>query len=48
MLDGFTFEEYFHGMTGQPAGTSAMAYSATGLLFLLAAAEPDSLSLLAP
>ncbi len=44
----FAFEEYFHGLTGQPGGTSQMAYSATGVLFLRSAAEPDCLSLLAP
>jgi hypothetical protein len=42
-LPGFAFEEYFHGLTGAPAGTKRMAYSATGLVFLHAAAGPLSL-----
>lgn len=30
----YAFEEYFHGFTGDPRGTRAMAYSATGVTFL--------------
>ena len=30
----FGFEEYLHGVTGQARGTTQMAYSATGLVFL--------------
>ena len=37
---GFAFEEFFHGLTGRPGGTTGMAYTATGILFLHAAAEP--------
>ena len=44
----FAFEEYFHGTTGQPAGTEQMAYSATGVLFIDASAAVERLSLLAP
>lgn len=44
----FSFEEYFHGLTGQPMGTTRMAYSATGMLFMRTATEPARLSLLAP
>ena len=44
----FAFEEYFHGTTGQPAGTAQMAYSATGVLFIDASAAVERLSLLAP
>jgi len=36
----FGFEEYLHGATGQPLGTTQMAYSATGLAFLRLAMEP--------
>lgn len=38
-LPDFAFEEYFHGRTGAPAGTTRMAYSATGIVFLHAAGE---------
>ena len=44
----FAFEEYFHGLTGVPSGTAQMAYSATGLIFLRAASDPRTLTLLAP
>ena len=44
----FAFDEYFHGLTGQPSGASQMAYSATGMLFLRAASDPACLSLFAP
>ena len=33
-LDGFAFDEYLHGTTGQPGGVTRMAYSAAGLVFL--------------
>jgi GH15 family glucan-1,4-alpha-glucosidase len=33
-LDGFAFNEYLHGTTGQPGGVTKMAYSAAGLIFL--------------
>ena len=42
----FAFEEYFHGVTGQPAGTAHMAYSATGVLFIDAAQDAERFSLL--
>jgi hypothetical protein len=42
----FAFDEYFHGLTGEPGGTRHMAYSATGLLFTRIAREPHRLSVL--
>jgi len=36
----FAFEEFLHGVTGEPDGTTRMAYSATGLVFLQRAALP--------
>ena len=44
----YAFEEYFHGRTGQPAGTPQMAYSATGVVFMQVAATPARLRLLEP
>ena len=44
----YGFEEYFHGRTGQPAGTPQMAYSATGVVFLEVASTPARLRLLEP
>ena len=43
----YAFEEYFHGRTGQPAGTPQMAYSATGVVFIEIANSPACLRLLA-
>ena len=45
---GFAFEEFFHGHTGRPGGTTHMAYSATGIIFLRTATEPAVGALLAP
>jgi hypothetical protein len=50
---GYAFEEYLHGVTYAPGGTPHMAYSATGLVFLDAAAracggDADVLRLLRP
>ncbi len=42
----FAFEEYLHGVTGVPAGTARMAYSATGVVFLHRAAAIDTHRLL--
>jgi hypothetical protein len=36
----FAFEEFLHGVTGVPAGTTRMAYSATGMVFLTLAGTP--------
>jgi len=36
----FAFEEYLHGETGAPGGTTHMAYTATGLLLVRAAGSP--------
>ena len=47
-VDSYGFEEYFHGRTGQPAGTPQMAYSATGLVFVEIAGTPARLRLLEP
>lgn len=33
-LSHYDFEEYLHGMTGEPGGMAGMAYSATGLILL--------------
>ena len=44
----FAFEEFFHGRTGVPGGTTGMAYSATGIIFLGAAREPALHAVLAP
>lgn len=38
----FAFEEYLHGVSGEPAGTSRMAYSATGVVFMNRAAHPNT------
>ena len=45
--DDFLFQEYLHGLTGAPAGTKSMAYSATGLVFLNVADASSTLALLA-
>lgn len=45
---GFAFEEFFHGRTGVPGGTTGMAYSATGIIFLGAAGEPALPAVFAP
>lgn len=37
----FDFHEFFHGLTGAPAGMPHMAYSATGLLFLDVAGDVE-------
>ena len=47
-LPDFAFEEYLHGVTGAPGGTTSMAYTATGLVFLSVADAPSALELLAP
>jgi hypothetical protein len=47
-LPDFAFEEYLHGITGTPGGTTSMAYTATGLAFLAVADAPSALELLAP
>ncbi len=39
-LPRFDFEEYLHGVTGAPGGTTGMAYTATGLVFLALADAP--------
>ena len=44
----FAYEEYFHGVTGTPAGTPQMAYTATGLVFLDLADAPATRRLLQP
>lgn len=36
----FAFDEYLHGLTGAAGGTSHMAYSATGVVFLHLAGTP--------
>jgi hypothetical protein len=33
-LMDFAFDEYLHGVTGEPGGVTEMAYSATGLIFV--------------
>ncbi len=43
----YRFEEFLHGLTGEPGGTAGMAYSATGVLMLHVAGSPQRLSLLA-
>jgi glycogen debranching enzyme len=45
---GFDFEEYLHGLTGEPGGTARMAYSATGLVMLRAAGTDAARRLFAP
>ena len=45
--EDFEFQEYLHGLTGAPAGTTSMAYSATGLVFLGVADASSTLALLA-
>ncbi len=44
----FAFEEFLHGVTGEPGGTTGMAYSATGLIFLKLAGTEGSQRLLSP
>jgi GH15 family glucan-1,4-alpha-glucosidase len=44
----FAFEEYLHGVTGDPGGTRHMAYTATGLVFLHHAGTDAHRSLLPP
>lgn len=44
----FSFEEFLHGLTGEPGGMGQMAYSATGLTFLRLAGSPRQLQLFAP
>jgi hypothetical protein len=46
--DSFAFEEFFHGRTRRPGGTTRMAYSATGLVFLRLAGTTRQMQLLAP
>lgn len=43
----YGFEEFLHGLTGEPGGTAGMAYSATGVLLLHVAGSPEPLALLA-
>ncbi len=45
-IERYGFQEYLHGVTGVPGGVEQMAYSATGLLFLQVASDPERLSLL--
>ena len=45
--EDFAFPEYLHGITGAPGGTTSMAYTATGLVFLRVADAPSTLALLA-
>ena len=45
---GFDFQEFLHGASGAPGGTTSMAYTATGLVFLRVADAPSTLALLAP
>ena len=44
----YGFEEYFHGVTGVAMGTTHMAYSATGVVFLDLARTPGRLALFHP
>lgn len=44
----YDFEEYLHGLTGAPGGTSGMAYSATGVMLMDAPRAPQRLALLLP
>jgi glycogen debranching enzyme len=44
----FAFEEYLHGVTGEPGGTPHMAYTATGLVLLRAAGSDAQRRLFAP
>lgn len=44
----YGFEEYLHGVTGEPGGVAGMAYSATGLLFVSEARAPRRLELIRP
>jgi hypothetical protein len=45
----FAFEEYLHGLTGEPRGTPRMAYTAAGLVFLhLAGSDAQRRLLAAP
>ena len=44
-IAGFGFEEYLHGITGEPGGTPRMAYTATGLVFLHVARSAERLAL---
>lgn len=44
----FRFHEFLHGASGQPGGTTGMAYSATGVVFLHAARRPDRLRTVFP
>lgn len=44
---GYAFQEYFHGLTGEPGGTPRMAYSASGLVFLRLADAPPARALFA-
>ena len=41
----YAFDEYFHGATGESLGTSHMAYSATGIVFLDHAERPQTRAL---
>jgi len=43
----FGFEEFLHGVTGVPGGTTGMAYSATGLVFMQRADLPATLEFFA-
>jgi len=45
-LTNFRFDEYLHGSTGMPGGTTGMAYSATGIVFLEIASSDYRLNLL--
>ena len=44
-LTDFRFEEYLNGKTGLPGGTTGMAYSATGIVFLHVATSDNRLRL---
>ena len=45
--EGFRFEEFLHGTTGVPGGTTQMAYSATGLVMLRLAGSSEHRHLMA-
>jgi hypothetical protein len=48
MRRDFAFEEYLHGLTGEPSGTPHMAYTATGIVMLRAAGSDAQRRLFAP
>lgn len=47
-LAEFGFEEYLHGLTGEPGGVRQMAYTATGLIFLTHAGSARQAELFTP